>query len=58
MVHRQRLLWDAKLQSLSKHFKMPKDADKKARGMEASVYFGSRKVVRNRKLKVIKALKC
>ncbi|KAK7112961.1 DNA-directed RNA polymerase III subunit RPC5-like [Littorina saxatilis] len=34
VVQRQRLLWDAKYQSLSKHFKMPKDADKKAKELE------------------------
>lgn len=37
VVQRQRLLWDAKFQSLAKHFKMPKDADKKAKEAELAL---------------------
>ena len=39
-------MWEAKFQSLSKHFKMPKDADKKARGTEGGLYFENRKVLK------------
>nr|KAG5690895.1 hypothetical protein BaRGS_028927 [Batillaria attramentaria] len=37
VVQRQRLLWDAKFQSLAKQFKMPKDADKKAKEAELAL---------------------
>ncbi|XP_055955127.1 DNA-directed RNA polymerase III subunit RPC5 [Patella vulgata] len=37
IVERQKMLWDARYQTLSKVFKIPKDADKKAKGAESTL---------------------
>ncbi|XP_041364495.1 DNA-directed RNA polymerase III subunit RPC5-like isoform X2 [Gigantopelta aegis] len=37
IVQRQKMLWDAKYQSLSKQFKIPKEAEKKSKAGEQSV---------------------
>lgn len=33
IVQRQKMLWDAKYQALAKQFKIPKDQDKKVKGV-------------------------